>query len=122
MTSLLENDPPSKPKRWQICPLCSDRTVTTAQTVDGKKLVIERCSDGRGNIGLTDPLFDDGPLSAVMGVVSRYRVHRCKGALASTPAFSAENFDSKRSDPTKSPTDPNISYRTFPSRKRRGKR
>jgi hypothetical protein len=91
--------------------------VTTAEKVDGTKIVVERCTDGRGNIGLTDPLFEGGPLSAVPGVVSRYRLHRCKGALASTPAFSAENFDRKKAPPQKSPVVPNISYRTFPPKK-----
>lgn len=79
--------------------------------------MVERCPDDRGNIGLTDPLFEGGPLLAVPGIVSRYRAHRCKGALASSPSFSAANFDRKRSDPTKSPTIPNISYRTSRGKK-----
>lgn len=112
MTSLPDQPPPSKPKRWAPCPLC-ERTVTTADVAGGGKMVVERCPDDRGNIGLTDPLFEGGPLLAVHGIVSRYRAHCCRGALASTPAFSAGSFDRKRADPTKTPKMPNISYRTF---------
>jgi hypothetical protein len=102
MTSIPDQPPPPKPKRWAPCALCQ-RTVTTADLAGGGKMVVERCLDDRGNIGLTDPLFEGGPLLAVPGIVSRYRAHRCKGALASTPAFSAENFTRKKGDPTKSP-------------------
>jgi hypothetical protein len=121
MNTLPNQAPPAKSKRWAPCAACG-RVVATADIRGGSQLVVEICRSGLGDIGLTNPLFEGGPLAVVPNVISRYRAHRCKGALASTPAFSAENFDSKRSDPTKSPTDPNISYRTFPPKKRRGKR
>jgi hypothetical protein len=121
MTTLPDQPPPSKPKRWAPCPLC-ERTVTTADLSSGGTIVVERCPDDRGNIGLTDPLFAGGPLLAVPGIVSRYRKHRCKGALASTPAFSAENFNRKRADPHQKPNDPEYFLSDIPAKKTKGPR
>ena len=113
--------PPSKPKRWAPCALCG-RIVTTADIRGGSELVVEICRPGTGDIGLTNPLFEGGRLSVVPNVISRYRAHRCKGALASTPAFSAESFSRKRANPQQKAKGSEYFLSDFPDKKGRGGR
>lgn len=76
-------------KRWAPCTVCK-RWVTRAKRSDGASVVVERCSKGRGDIRLTDPLFAGEALLAETVTDGRYRTHACVPR-----AHSAANFERK---------------------------
>jgi hypothetical protein len=91
--SLAETTDPRK--FTSACAVCR-RMVIRAQQ-GGRRVLVEFCKAGSGDIGLVAPLIGCSDIEAVKttATATRYRIHRCPG----TGAFSAQNFGRKKAPP-----------------------
>jgi hypothetical protein len=86
---------PLRAKLWRKCDRCNGVNVIGAVRSDGRELWVEWCPKGRGTLGLVAPMFPGSPLLAVDSGGTKYREHRCPGALQ---AHSAVSFRKKGAD------------------------
>lgn len=100
MQTLPTNAHPAK--RWGPCTLCK-RWVTKGKDRTGASIVVEACVKGKGDVTLTDPLFDGDPLLVLHVRAGSYRTHHCIERAHSAVAFEGKRAPSKLE---------NISYRT----------